>query len=124
MRRVLVPLVTLLLAGCPDSRHFEVTGVVLNNEKSGELTVSHEAIPGYMAAMAMPFTLRRAEESSGIAPGDRIAFRLTVSETDSFIDEVRVVSPARPDAGLMRSPTEHLLVEAGMPIPDFALLDQ
>lgn len=124
MRGIFLLLATLMFAGCPDSRRFEVTGVVLKNEKSGELMVSHDAIPGYMDPMAMPFTLRRPEEASGIVPGDRIAFRLTVSETDSFIDEVRVVSAARRDAGLTRSPTERLLLEAGMPIPDFALLDQ
>ncbi|HEU4780990.1 MAG TPA: SCO family protein [Steroidobacteraceae bacterium] len=124
MRRVLLLLATVAIAGCPDSRRFEVTGVLLKYEKSGELTVSHDAIPGYMDAMAMPFTLRRAEEAAGIRPGDRIAFRLTVSETDSFIDHIRVVSAARRDAGLTRSPTERLLVQVGMPIPDFELLDQ
>jgi len=35
-----------------------------------------------------------------------------------------VVSAARPDAGLTRSPTERRLIEVGMPIPDFTLLDQ
>jgi protein SCO1/2 len=124
MRCIFLLLATLMLAGCPDSRRFEVTGVVLKNDKSGELIVSHAAIPGYMDAMAMPFTMRSAEEASGIMPGDRIAFRLTVSGTESFIDQVRALSAARSDAGLMRSPTERLLVEAGMPIPDFALLDQ
>lgn len=123
-RRALLLLATSAMAGCPNSRQFEVTGVLLKYEKSGELTVSHDAIPGYMDAMAMPFTLRRAEDSAGIRPGDRIAFRLTVSETDSFIDRIRVVSAARRDAGMLRSPTEHMLIEVGMPIPDFELFDQ
>jgi protein SCO1/2 len=77
-----------------------------------------------MDAMVMPLTLRRAEEAHGVTPGDRIAFRLSVSETGSFIDQIRVISAARPDAGLLRSPTQRALVEVGMPIPDFALQDQ
>jgi protein SCO1 len=122
--RVLLLLASLVIAGCPDSRRFEVSGVVLKYEKSGELTVSHDVIPGYMDAMAMPFTLRRAEDAAGVAPGDRITFRLTVWDTGSHIDQIRVVSPARPDAGLTRSPIKRVLVATGMPIPDFELLDQ
>ena len=124
MHRALLLLATLVIAGCPGAQRFEVTGVLLKYEKSGELTVSHDAIPGYMDAMAMPFTPRRAEDAAGIRPGDRIAFRLTVSETGSFIDKIRVLSAARRDAGLMRSPTERLLIQVGMPIPDFTLFDQ
>jgi protein SCO1 len=122
--RVLLLLASLIIAGCPDSRRFDVSGVVLKYEKSGELTVSHDAIPGYMDAMAMPFSLRHAEDAAGVAPGDRITFRLTVSDTGSHIDQIRVVSPARRDAGLTRSPVERVLVATGMPIPDFELLDQ
>jgi protein SCO1/2 len=122
--RVLLLLAALIIAGCPDSRRFDVSGVVLKYEKSGELTVSHDAIPGYMDAMAMPFSLRHAEDAAGVAPGDRITFRLTVSDTGSHIDQIRVVSPARRDAGLTRSPVERVLVATGMPIPDFELLDQ
>jgi protein SCO1 len=124
IRHALLLLATLLIAGCPDARRFEVTGVVLKYEKTGELTVSHDAIPGYMEAMAMPFALRRAEDAAGVAPGDRITFRLTVSDTESYIDQIRVVSAARRDAGLLRSPTQRMLVEVGTPIPDFELLDQ
>jgi protein SCO1 len=123
MRHVLLLLAMLATAGCGDSRRFDVTGLVLA-KRNGELNVSHDAIPGYMDAMAMPFTLRRAADATGISPGDRIAFRLTVTETESVIDDIRVLSVARRDAGLLLSPTERLLVDVGMPIPDFTLTDQ
>jgi protein SCO1/2 len=125
MKRVaLLLLAALAISGCGNSRRFEVTGVVLDNGKRGELMVSHDDIAGYMPAMAMPFTLRRADDAADVRPGDRIAFRLTVNETSSFIDEIRIVSTARRDAGLLRSPVEPQLVEIGAPIPDFTLLDQ
>lgn len=123
MTRPLACIVVLLLSACSDARRFDVTGVVLRNDKSGELTVSHDRIDGYMDAMIMPFTVRSAEEAAGIHPGDRIAFRLNVGESSSAIDRIRVTSPARRDAGLLRSPAVKSLVEIGMPLPDFTLTD-
>lgn len=124
MRGVLMLATALMISGCGNSQRFDVTGVVLDNGKRGELMVSHDEIAGYMPAMAMPFTLRRADDAADVKPGDRIAFRLTVTGTSSFIDEIRVVSAARRDAGLLRSPVEPRLVGIGAPIPDFSLLDQ
>lgn len=124
LRVALVVLALLALAGCPATKRFDVTGVVLRNDASGQLTVSHDPIAGYMDAMAMPFTVRAVEEAAGIHPGDRISFRLNVTQTDSFIDHIRVVSAARRDAGLLRSPASKSLIELGMPFPDFTLVDQ
>jgi protein SCO1/2 len=97
---------------------------VLRNDQRGELTVSHDPIVDYMDAMAMPFTVRDPEEAAGIHPGDRIAFRLNAGESASFIDRIRVISAARRDAGLLRSPVSNTLVTIGMPLPDFTLTDQ
>lgn len=110
--------------GCTDSRHYDVTGVVMKKGPGAELTVSHDPVPGYMDAMVMPFTLRRADDADALSPGDRIGFRLTVSETRSHIDQLRLLTPARTDAGLLRSPTRSTLVPVGAPVPEFRLVDQ
>lgn len=112
------------MAACSPTQRFDVTGVVLKNDQSGQLTVSHDAVAGYMDAMIMPFSVRSVEEAAGIRPGDRIAFRLNVTESASFIDRIQVRSAARRDAALARSPSQKALVEVGMPMPDFTLLDQ
>ena len=122
--RVAVALIAMLLSACSGARRFDVTGVVLRNDQSGELTVSHDRIADYMEAMVMPFTVRAAEETAGIYPGDRIAFRLNVGKSTSVIDRIRVTSPARRDAGEQRSPAVKSLVAVGMPLPDFTLIDQ
>jgi protein SCO1 len=114
----------MLAVGCTDSRDYDMTGVVVKKGPGGELTVSHDPVPGYMDAMVMPFTLRNAEEAAAVAPGDRIGFRLTVTSTRSRIDKLRVLSPARTDAGLLRSPTRSTLVPVGGPVPEFSLVDQ
>jgi len=124
LRVALVVLALFALSACPATKRFEVTGVVLKNDARGQLTVSHEPIAGYMDAMAMPFTVRAVEEAAGIHPGDRISFRLNVTQSSSFIDRIRVLSAARRDAGLLRSPQSKSLIDLGMPFPDFTLVDQ
>lgn len=124
IRAALAFIALLSVVACSDTKRFDVTGVVLQNGQSGELTVSHDPIVGYMDAMVMPFTVHDVEEAAGIQPGNRISFRLTVSKSESFIDRIRVISAARRDAGLMRSPATRSLVEIGTPLPDFTLLDQ
>jgi len=39
------------------------------------VTISHDAFPGFMDAMAMPFDVRGAARSAALAPGDRVRFR-------------------------------------------------
>lgn len=89
-----------------------------------ELTVSHDAIDGYMDAMVMPFSVRDTQLLAGVMPGDRIAFRLVVSKSGSFVDNVRVLSASRRDAGQLRSPVVPTLVAIGERMPDFSLVDQ
>jgi protein SCO1/2 len=55
-------------------------------EKS--IVVSHQAIPSYMDAMTMPFKVRQSEELNGLQAGDQISFRLSVTETESWIDNI------------------------------------
>ncbi len=88
-----------------------------------QLTISHDSIPGYMDAMVMPFRVREPAALPDAAPGDRLRFRLVVTNSESWIDRVRVLSAARRDAGLARSPAEPVLVPIGAPMPDFSLVD-
>jgi protein SCO1/2 len=55
-------------------------------------TIKHEAIPGYMAAMTMDFTVKETNQLNGISPDDEITFRLVVRENDDWIEGVRFVS--------------------------------
>lgn len=118
-----VPLWLLFASGCAQ-RH-EVRGLVLRIDASTDtLTVSHDAIPGVMEAMVMPFTATRASELTAVRPGDRIQFRLNVRRGASMIDRIRILSAAPADAGVLRSPAVPALVPLGQPVPDFTLVDQ
>jgi protein SCO1/2 len=124
MKRLLlfVP-VLLMAAGCAE-RH-EATGLVLKvDPAAATITVSHDAVPGFMDAMVMPFTTTEPEELTDVRPGDRIAFRITVRRQVTGIDRVRILSAAPSDSGLILSPARPVLVAVGEPLPDFTLTDQ
>lgn len=87
-------------AGTPaaGARTYHVQGVVKEVDPDGKRAViKHEAIRGYMAAMTMPFEVQDPQQLADVRPGDRIAFRLNVTETDGWIDQVRVVERGEPE---------------------------
>lgn len=118
-------ILTMVCGGC--AKRYTTRGVVLRADPVGaadsRVTISHEPIPGYMDAMVMPFALRPPSLGDGLAPGDRVEFRLRVTRRDSWVDRLTVISAKRPDAGLARSPTRPVLVELGAPAPDITLTD-
>lgn len=72
------------------TQQFQVKGVVIAVKPSQkEITIKHEAIPDYMPAMTMPFEVRNTNELAEIKPGDAVAFRLLVTETEGWIDQLR-----------------------------------
>lgn len=76
--------------------NYAVRGVVKSLKRpEREAVIRHEEIPGYMPAMTMPFTVRESRELDGVHAGDTVEFRLRVTETDGWIDQVKVV--AKPD---------------------------
>jgi len=114
---------TITLPGC--ARTFATTGLVLNVDRARSLvTISHDAVPGLMDAMAMPFELRGDARNAPIGPGDRVRFRLSVTRSKSWIDRVELLSAAAADAGLQQTPATPTLISLGSPVPDFTLIDQ
>jgi protein SCO1/2 len=120
--RAITAVATLLLAGC--AHRFNVEGVLLKSSTDREqITVSHDPIPGFMDAMVMPFEVRKPDALPPLNPGERIRFRLVVTKSGSYVDRVQVLSPARRDAGLLRSPMAPVLTPIGGGVPDFSLID-
>ena len=105
--------------------HHTTTGLVLRVDKpASTVTISHDAFPGYMDAMAMPFDLKGRAASATLTAGDRVRFRLSVKGGHSWVDRVDVVSAAAVDAGLQNTPAVPVLVPVGTAMPDFELTDQ
>lgn len=102
--RVCFLVTTVLTAFCPqpssaaetvatsapaDTREFAVKGVVKKVEpENGRVIVAHEAIPGFMDAMTMPFRVKDPAAMASIQTGDSISFKLCVTADQSWIDNV------------------------------------
>ena len=78
-----------------DLRTFEVRGVVerLILDK-GEAVIRHDAIPGYMKAMTMPFRAKESQDLAGLKPGDTIT--LTTVDRQGASATVKIKLATRP----------------------------
>src|SRR5665213_1013554 len=100
--------------------------IVATNEASGEVTVDSNAIPGFMAAMTMPYKLAQPNVISELHAGDEITAKVLVNENASGpasvrLDEIDVVAQANAN----RLPAvQYHLPKAGETVPNFTLLDQ
>jgi protein SCO1/2 len=113
----------LLCGAC--AAHHSTTGLVLRVDRpSSIVTISHDAFPGFMDAMAMPFDMKGAARSVPLTPGDRVRFRLSVKGGRSWVDRVEVISAPAVDAGLQQTPAAPVLVPVGTRMLDFTLTDQ
>ncbi|MFO1476432.1 MAG: SCO family protein [Verrucomicrobiota bacterium] len=106
--------------------HYNVKGVFLESRNNGsKALIRHETIPGYMDAMTMPFTVKRPDELGTLKPGDEIMFRLTVTDTEDWIDEIRRTGASGPPP---KSPPPAGSVaaelEPGAPVPGCVLTNQ
>src|SRR5439155_20231711 len=76
-------------------RIFEGRGTVREIRPDGmSVVIAHEAISNYMAAMTMPFRVKSTNELAGLRRGDVVNFRLRVSDSESWIDDIRKIGSA------------------------------
>lgn len=90
---------------------------------SSSLTVSHDAIPGYMDAMVMPFHVADPAMLADVRRGDRVGFRITVRKRRTTVDRLTLLSAKPTDAQALQSPAVPRLVALGQLVPDFTLTD-
>jgi len=117
-------------------RH-SVRGIVLQvNPARQSIVVSCDAIPGFMDAMVMPFTVRGQTNLKSVVPGATVLFDMVESKNQSIAEHLRVVEvtnhEAEPtEAGrltflqqAMNPDSAARIVQVGQPVPDFTLIDQ
>ncbi len=98
--------------------------IVSTNAANGEVTVNHEAIPGFMEAMTMAYKLKDANILSELHPGDIITADLDVpqgTEGDVVLDHIVVVGQGKPD--YKPAKTYHVPT-AGDVVPEFRMKNQ
>ena len=94
-----------------------------------QVTIHHQAIPGYMMEMTMDFNVKNTNDLSGISPKDEITFTLVVGENDEWVESIRRVGhSAGTMTNKMSMPMEmsHGMMMAelkpGDLLPDYALM--
>jgi len=95
-------------------RTFAARGVVRELKADGStILLSHEAITNYIDAMTMPFKVKEQKELTDLRPGDQILFRLSVTDTESWIDQVAKITAATPRS----PPLEETVGERMLAVP-------
>jgi len=114
----------LAISAAACAKHYTTTGLILQVNTPGSLvTISHDAFPGFMDAMAMPFDVKGSAQRAALTPGDRVKLRLSVKGGRSWVDRLEVVSAAPADAGLLQTPATRVLVPVGSALSEFELTD-
>jgi protein SCO1 len=106
-------------------KSFPVRGKVVSTDAT-HVTLDHEAIPGFMEAMIMPYKLKDPSIVNELHPGDRITATILVQQDeggyhDAQLDNIVVIAQARPD---YKPAVEYHVPSPGDAVPDFRLLNQ
>ena len=105
-------------------KHYPISGKVIGtNAASEEVELDGAAIPGFMAAMIMPYRLANPPEMKNLHRGDRIAGTLDVGGAGTTLSAVRVLDRTEEIKELEPQSIAKPLV-AGEAVPDFTLTDQ
>ena len=110
---------------------YPVTGIVLKvDPPHRSFDASCAAIPGYMEAMAMPYSVLNDRELADLKPGAYVDFTLVVEKERSYAEGIHIhryeSSEREPllarRLALLEAP--HATVKPGDVVPDFTLTDQ
>lgn len=133
--RVLAVMAVLTL-GCervePSSRTYSLKGTVRKVDASaGEVTITHEAIPGVMSRMTMPFLLKDKVLLEDVRPGDEVEGPLRVEFKEGRVVEMdltdlTVTRPSMVESSVTLPPENSAVrtLQPGEPVPDFAVTTQ
>jgi Cu/Ag efflux protein CusF len=74
-----------------EPRRFELTGIVQSvDAEQRMLIVKHDEIPGFMAAMTMPYKVGRQEDLTNLSPGDQIHAVVVVNADEMHLENITV----------------------------------
>jgi protein SCO1/2 len=107
----------------PEQR-FDLRGkLVAVNRGEGTVTLSHEAIPEYMAAMTMDYPLKDKWAFEVLKPGQTIRATLVVASDRAWLEGIVVTEEVKPQNN-SPLPSESAHPSLGEEVPDFLLINQ
>jgi protein SCO1 len=120
---LLSALLCIPLFGCGSSdKHYTLIGRVISKVPATRaVVVDHEEIPGFMAAMTMPYPVADGVDLSGIEPGDRIRADIDLKPDGQYsLDRIAVTDSSHRE----KAPKETKQLWPGQEIPDVELVNQ
>jgi protein SCO1/2 len=107
-----------------EEKRYDLKGKVVNVDKRGStVTIAHEAIPGYMEAMTMPFKLKDEWAFDKMEAGDQVSATLVIQGDRSWLEAI-VFSRQEPIAEGAAPPASVSEPRQGDRVPDFSLTNQ
>lgn len=128
--QVLLLLATAGLLGCGGAsepqKRYELRGTIVSfNKDRREVAISHEAIPGLMEEMTMPYTLKDASAYDAMKAGDKITATLVVAGERTWLENPVIVhTETDPSSPPQASPAQPGEPQPGAEVPDFTLTNQ
>jgi protein SCO1/2 len=130
----LLAAVTLVPAACnkkagesapeAQTKRYHLVGKVVSiDPQHATLNVDGQEVPGFMAAMTMPYPVRDAKSLSSLNTGDEITADIVITSDGAYLENIVVTKKAasgasKPSAGPTHEP------QPGENVPDFAMIDQ
>jgi len=75
------------------AKRYHLKGKVVSVDKRANMVnVDSEAIPGFMDAMTMPYTVKPADELDKLAAGDAITADIVVQDDNSWLENIVVTT--------------------------------
>ncbi len=112
----------LMSTGC-HRKSYALSGEVISKSPDTDtITVRHEEIPGFMAAMTMPYRVKNHAGVEALQPGDMIAADIAFANdndrSDYWLENIRVTGKTN------RAEIGPRMLTPGEPAPDLTLTNQ
>ena len=120
--------ISLVTAACQhesqvEVHYYELKGTVISVDKGHQQAViNHQAIPGFMEAMTMGYTVKDDPALEQMKPGDHITARVVVAPHNMYLD--KVVITQKDGQAQARPAVETHIPKPGDQVPDFTMLNQ
>ena len=119
-------------SGKPSGKTYPLVGLVRKvDAEKGEVTLRHEEVPGFMAAMTMPFRVADKAALEDLQVGDKVTATLRVTADDFVLEKLEMTEAAPPPSLTLDlskgSPQVRKTLpklEPGQAVPDFSVTTQ
>jgi protein SCO1/2 len=78
-----------------ERQRYDLKGKVVSIDKPGKrLTVDHEAIPGFMGAMTMPYPVKDEHLLDNLSPGDQVTAKVVSGGGQFWLENIETTNAA------------------------------